>query len=526
MPVPTPILLQVLVASATAGDVAPLDLSGTVPVDGPDHVLVPFEVPAGTAEVQVHHDDGSDAVILDWGLTDPDGFRGWGGGNPEDAIVGQDAASRSYLTGPIPAGTWNVVVGKAKLDDAPASYALQVFLREAPTLAPQPDRGPYTPAAPLKEGPAWYAGDLHVHTEQSGDARPTMDDAATYARGRGLDFVEFSEHNTTSQLQYLTAVQARHPDVLLLPGIEVTTYDGHANAIGATAWVDHRVGLDGLIGQDLADAVHDQDALFSVNHPTLELGDACIGCAWHQDVSPDSLDAYEVITGSIDNVASVAHPSALAAWDALCAQGLHVAAVGGSDDHDGGQGSGLTYNPIGSPTTLVHADRLDVAAILAGIRAGRTVVKLGGPDDPMVVLDATDPLDGDTVIATATTVRATVTDGVGTTVRLFVDGAEVAQADVTEEGQVLSLDVTAPAQGERRVRAEVWRSGTRRTLTSHVWVRAPDPTTDAPPTQGCDCAVARGPGGGAAWVLWIACAVPMLRRRRELTASSAHISRN
>ena len=50
--------------------------------------------------------------------------------------------------------------------------------------------------------------------------------------GRGLDFVEFSEHNTTSQLQYLTAVQARHPDVLLLPGIEVTFF-------GTWAGVEH-----------------------------------------------------------------------------------------------------------------------------------------------------------------------------------------------------------------------------------------------------------------------------------------------
>jgi hypothetical protein len=83
-----------------------LDLSGTVPDDQYKHFFLPFDVPAGTTEIQIHHDDLSDQNILDWGLVDETGkFRGWGGGNTEDAIVGVDAATRSYLPGPINAGT-------------------------------------------------------------------------------------------------------------------------------------------------------------------------------------------------------------------------------------------------------------------------------------------------------------------------------------------------------------------------------------------------------------------------------------
>jgi hypothetical protein len=131
---------------------------------------------------------------------------------------------------------------------APARYHIEIVLRTAPTLPAQPERRPYAHVPALATGPRWYAGDFHVHSRESGDASPTLDEVATFARGRGLDFVELSEHNTVSQLDLLAAAQARHPALLFVPGSEVTTYGGHANAIGATRWVDFRVGRHRPLG--------------------------------------------------------------------------------------------------------------------------------------------------------------------------------------------------------------------------------------------------------------------------------------
>ena len=98
-----------------AQDPPPIHIEGNVP-DGPEtHFFLEFQVPEGIVEIEVQHDDLSSANILDWGLDDPNGFRGWGGGNSETAIVGAAAASRSYVPGPMPGGTWEVVVGKAKI---------------------------------------------------------------------------------------------------------------------------------------------------------------------------------------------------------------------------------------------------------------------------------------------------------------------------------------------------------------------------------------------------------------------------
>ena len=143
--------------SALAAD--PLVFEGEVPAEG-NFFDVPFEVPPGTVELEVRHDDLASENILDWGLEDPEGFRGYGGGNEEPAIVGERAASRSYLAGPLPPGTWKVTVGKAKIRKTPARYRIEVHLRTAATLAPQPERQPYRPADALSSQAALVRGRL------------------------------------------------------------------------------------------------------------------------------------------------------------------------------------------------------------------------------------------------------------------------------------------------------------------------------------------------------------------------------
>src|SRR5688572_26333892 len=84
-------------ANARADEVLTFD--GMVTAGPPNHVTIEFTVPPTTREIQIEHDDLDADDILDWGLTSPSGFRGWGGGNSEPAVVTELAASRSYLAG-------------------------------------------------------------------------------------------------------------------------------------------------------------------------------------------------------------------------------------------------------------------------------------------------------------------------------------------------------------------------------------------------------------------------------------------
>ncbi len=61
------------------------------------------------------------------------------------------------------------------------------------------------------------------------------------AHEAGLDFAAITDHNTIS-LDDTRLAQGRYPHTLLIPGMEVTTFYGHANAIGVTDFVDFQLG--------------------------------------------------------------------------------------------------------------------------------------------------------------------------------------------------------------------------------------------------------------------------------------------
>ncbi len=456
------LLLAVAPASEARAD-STITLSGELPAGGADHVLVEFEVPAGTAEIQIDHDDLLEENILDWGLYDPEGFRGWGGGNSEPIVVSELAASRSYLAGPISPGTWAINIGKAKINVDPAPYEIVVSLRDVATLPPQPEREPYQDPGVIATGARWYAGDFHVHSRESGDAEPSLDEVIDFARSEGLDFVELSDHNTTSQLDFMNDAQGRADGLLLLPGVEFTTYDGHANGIGATSFVDHKIGLPGVTIEQAAQAFHDQGALFAINHPTLDLGDACIGCAWAHDLDPNEIDAIEIATAG--SSALFLQPS-LDLWESFAAQGARIAAIGGSDDHRAGQDLGAFGTPIGTPRTMVFASELSTAAILEGVRAGLTVVKVRGPDDPMIELSRADGGELGVLLS------ARITGGDGLVARWVSNGESGPDIALAGDDVLLELDVAAPSAGADRYRVEVWEGTQGASFTSHVWVEA------------------------------------------------------
>lgn len=466
------LLLGACASTALAQDPPPIRIEGEVPMGEERHFFKEFEVPEGIVEIEVQHDDLSSVNILDWGLDDPNGFRGWGGGNSEPAIVGVEAASRSYIPGPIPAGTWEVVVGKASVEEFPALYEIDIFLRTEATLPPQ-DRTPYQDPGTLSDEARWYAGDFHVHSRQSGDATPSISATLDVARDIGLDFMMLSEHNTNSGLTLYGGVQPDYPDVLLLPGVEWTSYSGHANAIGATEWVDHKIGTRGATPEDAVDAYLEQGAIFSINHPTVPGGDLCIGCPWELMVDQAKVGGVEAQGGIW---------IAIDFWEQLVAEGARAPAIGGSDDHRGGLGTGPLDSPIGSPTTMVYAEDLSVDAILEGIREGRTVIRVNGAVDPMLETELSGERMGDTVLADTSTLSVTVTGAVeGQTLRVIKNREVIEEIQITSDPFIHELEVSAPELGEDRYRHQVMTSNTPKTIGSYVWLRAPgsQPMPDA-----------------------------------------------
>jgi hypothetical protein len=318
-----------------------------------------------------------------------------------------------------------------------------------------------------------------------------------------------SDHNTVSQIERLGPVQAETDDVLLMRGIEVTTYAGHGNALGVADYVDHRIGLEGRTLAEVIGDVRAQGGLFSINHPALELGDLCIGCAWDFDDTPwQNVSAVEIHTGPYD-FAGLFTGRAIALWEEGLDRGHVIAALGGSDDHRAGRDLSATQSPIGSPTTLVWAEELSEAAILAGVVAGRTIVNLRGPDDPVLSLEVEGGGEragiGDRIAAAEVTVNAAASGAKGLRLAVYRNGARLESVEIDESDYAHSWTFETSEEGDR-YRVEIREGSVPVVVTSHVWV-------DHAPRSGRGCATAGSAGGGA--LLLASLGVLALARRRQ-----------
>lgn len=317
---------------------------------------VSFDVGPGVSGVGVSIVHGKGAVI-DLGVFDPDGFRGYSGGARKSFAITPLDATPGYLPGELPAGEWRVMLGLYIVPEE--GVAVDVFITtegvEMPPFpaSPEPTERPPARRLPAEAGRRWMAGDLHAHTVHS-DGALTVDELACRAAGRGLDFLAVTDHNTVSHHPHLP-VAARRYGLRLIPGQEVTTHEGHANALGAIPWVDFRRSAD-----DWLDHTAAADGLLSINHPV------DLFCGWQRDFRATA------------PLVETWHKT----WDRRSSNPLDwcarhgAVAIGGSDFHDPRQG-----DVVGSPTTFVEVEADDV---LRGVSEGRVAIS-ADPAGPVVL---------------------------------------------------------------------------------------------------------------------------------------------
>lgn len=314
---------------------------------------------------------------------------------------------------------------------------LGAVLLAAGALAP--DARSQTPASPPVG--QWLAGDLHVHTPYSHDTYggPTddntgIDEAYTLgltvgqqfelARARGLHYLAITDHND---------VRSQHDPgfgragVIGVGGYE-NSLDGHAQMLGAHHVYDNGAGVAAV-----RDALRADGGVFQINHPR---EDGEIDWALGHDVVPDTVEVWNIsrlyqppLPSASDNDAAVAF------WEGFLDAGHHVAATGGSDTH--WLATILIQGP-GNPTTWVFATEPSEAGILAGLRAGRTMISARPPasNGARIFLEADadgdgtfESMVGDTVPA-GSLLRARVTGAPLAELRIITDGGRLARPPV------------------------------------------------------------------------------------------------
>lgn len=450
------VLALLLIAAPAWAQSGGPDLVLTGQITGADHQTykpVTFDVPAGVTRLSVAFDytGREDKTVLDLGLMDPIRFRGWSGGARKAFFVSAEAATASYLPGPLPAGKWTLLLGVPNArPNAKATYEARIWFQRTPAPLPA--------VLPKATTPGWYRGDLHMHTAHSDGGCVTGDAprapcpvyrTVLAAQAAGLDFIAITDHNTTSQAEAMAELQPAFPGLLLIPGREVTTFQGHANVFGPTAFIDFRLGSKTVPTiRGLQQAVKAAGGVFSINHPAAPSGEQCMGCGWTvKDTDYDAVQAIEVANGGNEKALGDFEGvlSGVPFWEALLNQGRRITAVGGSDNHD----AGIPHDKpsaVGRPATVVHAEGLSTEAILAGLRAGRVFIDLDGTRDRMLDLTAT---TGGRKAAMGETLA--VKAGETVTFTAVVSNLDVAGLEVIRDGAKAAVSISPAGEFSIRV---------------------------------------------------------------------------
>jgi hypothetical protein len=322
---------------------------------------VPFEVPRGASAFTVTMAYDRSLATVDLGLDGPDRFRGWSGGERSEVTVAPTWATPGYQPGEL-AGEWRVVLGLYRVGGAGVDVEVGVEVHvdpvappPAPIAPPRPQR-PERRRLPAAAGREWLACDFHSHTVHSDGALEIVD-LANLAASRGLDVLAVTDHNTVSHHPFLAAAGA-HAGVVLVPGQEVTTDEGHANVFGDVGWIDFRQPAETWRREAAA-----RGALMSVNHPWA--GD----CSWRQPLR-EPAPLVEMWHSTWDR----ADPEPFEDWPDHGSIG-----IGGSDFHRHGQGV-----VPGAPTTWVESEDRTVGAVLAAMGEGRVAIS-ASPTSPVLV---------------------------------------------------------------------------------------------------------------------------------------------
>jgi len=340
------------------------------------YLQFPFEVPQGTGAVRLRlryspPKVGGVSNLITLGVFDPRGFRGNAHRNPPhpEVLISAEAATPGFLPGAVPPGEWlaQLALQAVLASDPPCAYTLDIELLPETGRA-QPARPPLSFQAVRSKNAGWYRGELHSHTLHS-DGSLTPAELLAGARSRGLDFLAVTDHNTISALSAIE--QAADDRLLILPGIELTTFYGHALALGVTQWIDWRTEYNGWTMDDAARATHAAGGLFIIAHPQDIGSPVCTGCRWeYPDFDLDLADGVEIWNGGWRG-SNDKNPKNLRLWRDLQSEARRIPATAGSDFH-GGMDWWKT-----APVTYIYAQNLSTPALLEGIRLGRMVLSSG-----------------------------------------------------------------------------------------------------------------------------------------------------
>lgn len=194
-----------------------------------------------------------------------------------------------------------------------------------------------------------YNIDLHCHTFFSGDGVSSPEELIAAAKRKGLHGFAVTDHNTCDGINYMLELGLMRPDglpvdgFLVIPGVEITTHEGHLLCIGVTMPL-----LKDVPAAEVCRLIHEAGGLAIPPHP----------CdLFRAGIRVDELEHLDIDAIEVFNAATTFKRYNRKALEYAKSRGLPM--IAGSDAHD--------EAAMGTAYTILKTDDFSVKGILAQI---------------------------------------------------------------------------------------------------------------------------------------------------------------
>ena len=399
------------------------------------YLLVPFEMPPSTERIEIeytypyNHDlplivesgqftSRQRVNRIDLGLIAPDGSQVGASGSSRDVIfVSTTDATPGYQPHPLPAGTWQIMLGAYVVSADGADVSIRLSFTQK-----------------LRR---WLKGDLHTHTIASDGLLP-LDHLARHAREHGLDFIAVTDHNQPVRRASFPKI----PGLTIIPALEWTHYKGHSNFWGIEEPYQGAFFANTYEeAQSKFRQAHQNGALISINHPL----ESSFGFRF--DLDGLEYDTIEVWNGPMrpKNIETIAW------WDQMLKAGKRQVAVCGSDYHED-----TVFQRLANPTINVLAWSASEKDILAAVEAGHSYFTYS-PTSLQLDLDVEGATYG-TIMTWREGLEAhlrAISLETGDQIKLIDQDGERTLLTAPANGE---WETTIPVEKPGYIRLEVWRS--------------------------------------------------------------------
>ncbi len=192
--------------------------------------------------------------------------------------------------------------------------------------------------------------DIHIHTTMSLDSTVRIEQLPTILKQRGLDGVAVTDHDRF--------FKGTDEGIIIIPGIEVSTREGHLLGLGDVGEISLGLSVDETIR-----IVHKRGGLAILAHPY-----DMIRGGIRPALVTERLDGIESIN-------SKARPYRLSKYLAeKASRRLGIPTFGGSDSH--------IPETIGDAYTMIESRSKSIEDIIDALREGKVAAK-GGPSGNM-----------------------------------------------------------------------------------------------------------------------------------------------